>query len=164
MGHEICEDLFRHADRDGSLAVGGSPPEVIAWLEAAEIPNDLMNLFRHSWPQKAASIGHLTFHTRQDLFGNRLLMKHKLLVIGNAPNGDLLAIRLKKDPPEIGIIDHDETARTDSPLDYYQPIATSLDSLLYRLIENRYVPMDYHAAKAFNGFLEEEAKRSSGSP
>ena len=57
-----------------------------------------------------------------------------------------------------GFVSHDELWEDEAsnPRDCFQPIARSLESLLFRLAEERYIPTDYYAARAFNEFLAEE--------
>lgn len=81
------------------------------------------------------------------------LLIQRFLPIGSAPNGDALVIRYDGDRLEAGFLSHE----IHDPV-AYQPIARTLDSLLYKLVEGRYIPTDYHAAKAFNAFLAEESR------
>jgi hypothetical protein len=69
----------------------------------------------------------------------------------------MLVVRCDSEPCEVGFITHEEYwEHKDEPEKVYERIARSLDSLLYRVVEGRYVPIDYYAAKEFNEFLAEE--------
>jgi hypothetical protein len=61
-----------------------------------------------------------------------------------------------------GFVTHEDWSPwNDEPQDarrFFQPIARSFDSFLYRVVEGKYLPSDYYAAKDFNKFLEEEKK------
>ena len=84
-------------------------------------------------------------------------LKHHFLYIGNAPNSDMLVIDYSTDACVPGFITHeewnpwpDDPDELEDPRDFFQPIASSFDSFLRRVVEGRYLPMDYYAAKEFN--------------
>jgi hypothetical protein len=72
------------------------------------------------------------------------------------PNGDWLVIAFAKLGCIPGFITHEEWDQESSPASFFEPIAKSMESLLYRIAEGRYIPTDYYAAKPFNDFLREE--------
>ena len=162
MRSSVCSELLHHFDADEALAVDSSPPEFAKWLDTVTLPWDLQHLLRFDWPQKSGYIGHLRIMSAQELLADEFLgslLRHQLLPIGSAPNGDTLVIRTGSDQCEVGFLTHEEYwEHQEDPLTVYQPIARTLDSLLYRLVEGRYIPTDYYAAKEFNAFLADERR------
>jgi hypothetical protein len=57
----------------------------------------------------------------------------------------------------VGFITHKEYDGAD-PRKYFCPVARSIETLLYRAAEGRYVPVDYYEARSFNQFLQDEAE------
>ena len=157
-----CREFLIHLDRECELEVGSSPKTVANWLDKANLPWDLAQLLRFDWPQKGAEIHGrgIRIAAAKDILANEFrkdLQRHGFLPIGSAPNGDMLVVRCDAQPCEVGYITHEEYwEHKDDPQLAYQRIARSLDSLLYRIIEHRYVPIDYYSAKEFNEFLAEE--------
>lgn len=168
MNSDVCREFFYHLNLDRSLDVGSSPEAVVDWLKKIELPRGLKHLLMHSWPQSSGFVaGRVHVHSALSLTSNDLtneILKHRLLNIGSAPNGDFLVIDLTTDNCVPGFISHSEWSpyysEPGNPRDFLQPIARSFDSFLYRLVEERYLPTDYYAAKAHNQFLREEERDS----
>ncbi len=161
MNSDVCRELFHYLDGNGSLSVGHCSAKVTKWLDEVEFPWALRQMLRFYWPKKRGNIAHLRLCPSGQLPQQDYLQEFlaiKLLPIGCAPNGDPLVVRFDTDQCEIGFVSHERYFSTDKKtLDHlYQPIARTLDSLLYRIAEGKYVPTDFHAAKAFNEFLAEE--------
>jgi hypothetical protein len=162
MRSSLCREFLIHLDRDGHLEVGPAPKAVAKWLDKAKLPWDLAHLLRFDWPQKGGEIHGrgLYLAASKDILAHDLrkdLHRHGFLPIGSAPNGDLLVVRCDSEPCEVGFITHEEYwEHKDEPVVAYQRVARTLDSLLFRVAEGRYIPIDYYAAKEFNAFLAEE--------
>jgi hypothetical protein len=161
MRFDLCKEFMCHLD-DGSLAVDHAPEEVAEWLEKSRLPMDLLRFLQWYWPQKSASLQHLLFWSSVSIMEDEQterLMKHSLIPIGNAPNGDYLVLDFSKEtcvPGFVSIhIDWDEKA-AKKPRDSFAPLARTFESLLFRLVEQRYVPIDFPAARDFIEFLAEE--------
>ena len=88
------------------------------------------------------------------------LLADKFLNVGYAPNGDLLVLDFSTEACVPGFICNDQFWGGDhtNSREFFQPIARTFESLLYRISEGRYIPTDYYAAFAFNKFLDEERK------
>jgi hypothetical protein len=120
----------------------------------------LDHLIRFDWPQKSGYLAHLRVSSAKEILDGNLLpdlLPHRFLPIGSAPNGDSLVVRFDADQCEVGFISHEEYwEHKDDPGSVYQPIGRTLESLLYKVVDGRYIPTDYYAAKEFNAFLNEE--------
>jgi hypothetical protein len=163
MNSDLCKEFMSHLD-DGSLDVGNAPENVAAWLEKSKLPMDLLRFLQWHWPRKTAPLLHLLIWSADRIMEDDLtakLMKHRLVPVGNAPNGDYLVLDFTKGKCVPGFVatqvDWDEKA-AGKPREWFTPLARSLESLLFRLVEQRYVPMDFPAARDFNEFLAEERK------
>jgi hypothetical protein len=160
MRASVCSEFLHHLDGDARLAVGHSPKVVIAWLDRANLPWDLDHLIRFNWPQKSGYLAHLHVSSAKQILDADSLadfLPHRFLPIGSAPYGDSVVVRFDPDQCEVGFISHEEySEHKDDPGNVYQPIARTLESLLFKVVEGRYIPTDYYAAKEFNAFLKEE--------
>ena len=155
MSVDVAREFLHHLDEDGEFAIGHSPPAVAAWLDQTDLPWELGQLLRFYWPQQNGYVRHLRLDAASDILKNpdlEKLLHRRIVPIGSAPNGDPLVIRCDGDRLEVGFLSHEIGDGTVK----YQPIARTIESLLYRLMEGRYVPTDYHSAKAFNAFLAAE--------
>ena len=165
MDMDVCRQLIWHLDADGDLEIGHAPDDVQAWLETLGLGMRLLRLMQWHWPQQSGRIEHLWLHSSRDILENdhtQRLLQHKLLNIGSAPNGDLLVIDFSSDAAQPGFVSHEELWPDGeaNPRAIFQPIARNLASLLWRVSEGKYVPIDYYAAKAFNNFLVNEHSSS----
>lgn len=160
MSVDITHEFLLHLDPDGELAIGESPPAVAKWLDQTnDLPWELRMLLRFYWPQVSGYIGSLHMKAASDILEYpelETLLKRRFVPIGSEPNGDPLVIYCEGDRLEVGFLSHE----IDDGTVAYQPIARTLASLLYKLIEGKFIPTDYHAAKAFNEFLAEEKRNS----
>jgi hypothetical protein len=160
MSYDVCRELICHLDKDGSLGIEASSKAVVKWLEAAELPWNLDMMIRHYWPQQESQIGHISWLTASELVQREqqpLFMAAKLLEVGSAPNGDPFVIDFSSDACAVGFVSHEEFSDNEAEVrKVFQPIARSFASFLHRVAEERYLPTDYFAAKAFNEFLREE--------
>ena len=168
MNHEICREFIHHLDQDGSLECGHAPEHIQRWLEELNLPVGFLTFMRWDWPQADGQIAHLTVRSSRSIYADDatvVLIAHKLLNIGSAPNGDWLVIDFSTEACGVGFVTHEEWSPwSDSPQDprlFLQPIARSFASFLYRAVEGRYLPTDYYAARKFNSFLMEE-RRAGG--
>jgi hypothetical protein len=156
----VCSEFLHHLDFDGELKVGHCSRRFAAWLEKANLPWDLQHLLRFNWPQRSGYLAHLRFNSAREILADEFLvdlLKHHFLPIGSAPNGDMLVVRFDSDRCEVGFLTHEEYwDQKQDPVKIYEPIAATLESLLFRIVEGRYIPTDYYAAKEFNAFLAED--------
>jgi hypothetical protein len=167
--HDVLSEFIHHLDLDGGMKVGHAPKEVEDWFEGLGLPMDMLRFLQWDWPQVDSQIGHIAVFSSQNIMKNkdtpRLLM-HRFLPLGSAPNGDLFVIDISTGQCVPGFISHDAYwgyEDTVNPREIFQAIARSLESLLYKLIEFRYVPTDYYAAKEFNEFLKSEEQSGTQS-
>jgi hypothetical protein len=163
MNHSLCREFISHLDQDGSLKSGYAPKKIATWLEQLGLPMDLLRFMQWDWPQTDCQIAHISimssasFHTDE---ATACLLKHKFLNVGSAPNGDTFVIDFSTEICVPGFITHEEWSPwSDEPQDprqFFQPIARTFDSFLYRVVEGKYLPTDYYAAREFNKFLADE--------
>jgi hypothetical protein len=163
MNQELCREFINHLDRNGSLKSGAAPKNIQKWLHGLALPNSLLRFMLWNWPQTDGQIGHISILSSASLYADEAtahLLKHKFLNAGSAPNGDLFVIDFSTESCVPGFITHEEWCpSSDEPQDprlFFQPIARTFTSFLYRVVEDRYLPTDYYAAKEFNAFLKEE--------
>lgn len=161
MRTNLCAEFLIHADREELAGIGKSAPKVVKWLDKQNLPSSLLHLLQFYWPQKEnLGIRHLVFYTANEIVNDgwqKECLRQRLLTIGSAPNGDYLVVRLDTDQCEVDFISHEEWDHEADYHQFYQPIAKSLDSLLYRLIVDKFVPADYFVAQDYNSLLEEKS-------
>lgn len=167
MNHELCGEFINHLDKNETLKCEHAPKNIQKWLHGLGLPNGLLNFMLWTWPQTEGQIGHISILPSVSLQADEAtdhLLKHKFLNAGSAPNGDLFVIDFSTEACVPRFITHEEwSPSSDEPHDprkFFQPIARTFESFLYRVVEGRYVPTDYYAAKEFNKFLADEQKAS----
>ena len=155
-------DFMWYLDRRDSLGLGNAPKKVQKWLEDTKIPPALRKVLQFNWPKDDSQIGHITIFSAQSMHDCDLtgpLLKQSFLLLGLAPNGDFFVIDLKTPFCVPGFISHDECyPPRDDARAAFAPLARSLESLVYRIVEKKYVPTDHCAARFFNKFIEEEER------
>jgi hypothetical protein len=163
MNYNVCKDFIWHLDQDESLKCGHAPKKIATWLEKLELPIDLLRLMQWNWPQTDCQIAHISIMSSISLHADEAtacLLKHKFMNVGSAPNGDMFVIDFSTKACVPGFITHEEwSSWSDEPQDprqFFQPIARTFDSFLYRVVEGKYLPTDYYAAREFNKFLVDE--------
>lgn len=149
---------MNHFD-EGELECGHAPEAVKAWLESLDLPMEFLRFMQWNWPQREGQLAHLRILSSQDIRDDEhseRLASAGFLLMGSAPNGDWLVVDFRRRACVPGFITHEEWDQETDPRNLFEPIARSLESLLYRIAEQRYIPTDYYAAKPFNEFLREE--------
>jgi hypothetical protein len=165
MNKNVCCEFIHHLDKDGSLECGHAPRQIQNWLEGLQLPMEFLRFMQWDWPQTDGYIAHIDIKSSSSLHAEEetaVLLKHKFLNVGSAPNGDIFVIDFSTEACVPGFITHEEwSAWSDEPQDprkFFQPIARSFESFLFRAVEGKYLPTDYYAAKDFNAFLADERK------
>jgi hypothetical protein len=163
MNNSLCKEFIRYLDRDDSLNCGHAPEHIQNWLEEIGLPMNLLRFMQWNWPQANCLLAHIDIQSSESIYADDStyhLLKHKFMNAGSAPNGDWFVIDFVTDACRPGFITHEEwsprSAEPQDPREYYQPIARTFDSFLYRVVEGLYLPTDFYAARDFNAFLEEE--------
>ncbi len=169
MNSDFCADVMCHLALRG-LEVGDAPTEVQRWLDTLNLDDSLVTFLASSWVQESAEIGPLRLTCSREMAAGgddaERLLAHRLLLVGSAAaNGDLLVLDLTTRTARPAYVSH-EVFWGDPEVDprrHLQPIALSLDALLWRLAEERYLPTDYSAAEGLNEVLRKERlPRTSG--
>ena len=160
MNHQLCREFIQHLDQNEELQSGYAPEHIKAWLEDLNLPTELLQFMQWDWPQSDGRLAHIDIMSASSLYAHEAtarLLPHKLLHVGSAPNGDWFVIDYSTEACVPGFITHEEWSPwSDEPLNprqFFQPIARTFESFLYRVVEGRYIPTDYYAAREFNAFL-----------
>ena len=163
MNTSLCASFLHHLD-DGGLEVGAASDEIQAWLTGIGLPIELLHLLQDDWPQADGDLGemYLVFSS-ESIRADEMtppLQEARFLNVGSAVNGDFFVIDFASEACIPGYVSHEEWSPDEdpplNPRDFFQPIARSFESLLYRLVEGRFVPIDYYAAEEFNRLLKDE--------
>jgi|GEM_PF-2879346 len=169
MNESICSEFIQHLDQHGSLECGRAPEHIIAWIDDLNLPDGLARFMMHNWPQADGFITHIRISSSLSLYADEAtgpLLKHKFLNAGFAPNGDWFVIDFSTETCRPGFVTLCEwTPWLDEPTDprrFFEPIARSFESFLYRVVERLYLPTDSYAAKEFNEFLTRERRNEHG--
>lgn len=164
MHDHLCSEFMYHLNRDGALEIGEPPVHIQNWLDDLNLPEDLRRLARHDWPQVDCSLADISIYSSQTIYEYEvtpLLLKFRFLCVGSALSGDLFVIDFSNDlcvPGFIALGEWDHQADIpESPHKFFAPITANFDVFLYRVMEGKYVPADYYAAKEFNDFLARES-------
>jgi hypothetical protein len=163
MNQHLCRQFISHLNQDGSLKSGNAPKDIAKWLEELGLPVELLRFMQWDWPQADCQIAHIRIMSSTSLRADEAtahLLKHKFLKAGSAPNGDPFVIDYSSEACAPGFITHEEWSpwgkKREEPRQFFQPIARTFDSFLYRVVEGKYLPADYYAAREFNKFFAEE--------
>lgn len=119
-----------------------------------------------SWPKNSGYLEHIWIWSSNEIMETEEsanLIRHKILPIGHAPNGDFLVLDFSSEPYVPGFVSVYQYWREggkDDPRSSFEPLARTFESLLFRFVEKRYVPYDYPDTREFNEFLAEERQNS----
>lgn len=159
--HTLINDLMHHIDRNGALGLRECDPELRHFIEALEMPMMLKRMFQWNWVSTAADVGIYSLMPLTHVFSDewfQRLFACGMLSLGYARNGDRVILRMFPDRYEMGLLNSTQFAGEDddaSPEPFYAKICSSLDELLLRLVENRFLPMDYDSAFELNQLKQE---------
>ncbi|MCE5327779.1 MAG: hypothetical protein LLG01_15340 [Planctomycetaceae bacterium] len=160
MAEELLSDFLRHLDRFGSMEIGTAPENIQKWLPTTGLPDFMVRLLMHNWPQVDSQVDHLVLFSSQrihDFEATNPLIEQGLFIIGAGRSGDLVVVDFRSSACVPGFVSCEEWwPPADNARNFFQPIARSFESLLFRIIEGRYIPLDWYSAGFFNAFLKEE--------
>ena len=151
MRHFLIRDLMLYLDRDGVLGVDHCNKELADRIEKLPLPLDLKRTFQWNWATKYADLGRYRFKRVDQVFSGEYfeqLLAAQMIEIGTAHDGSNLVVRFTSEDCEVGLLDGDNLAGEEfaAPANYYVMVCGSLDELLFRLAENRFLPIDYCSA------------------
>jgi hypothetical protein len=164
--YNLINDLMHHLDRNGALNLIACDQEQKAFIEALDMPMMLKRMFQWQWASTWADVGTYSMAPVAQIFSGEWfhrLFACGMLSLGSAKNGDNLLLRMHPDRYEMGLLNSTQFAGEDadaSPEPYYVKICDSLDELLLRLVENRFLPIDYDSAVELN-LLKQGMKAAS---
>jgi hypothetical protein len=169
MSRNILSEFIHHLNFNQEMEIAHAPDDVIEWIEGLGLPMSIQRFLQWDWPQVDSQIGHIAIMSSAHVCSNDWVddfASQKFLWLGTAPNGDFFVLDYSTEQCIPGFITHEECWNGNGGMKaelrrYFQPIARSFASLLYRLVEMRYVPTDYYAARDFNAFLEDEHRAES---
>lgn len=166
MNGEAASWLMHHLD-DGDLDVGHASEETKEWLEGLGLEMNLLRFLQWGWPRKDCQIGPVAINPMaavRDEEDLEVFLAHKLIPVGNGPNGDTFVIDFSVDSCPVGFVTHEEYYGEGDPRPYFQGAGRSIESFLYRVSEGRFFPCDYYVTEAFNEFLKDEATHEQFPP
>jgi hypothetical protein len=153
MRYELIRDLMRRLDEKWGLKVGNCEAALAEKIEKLPLPLHLKRIFQWSWANKWAQVGNHRISSVKEAFTNEwfdLLINANMVEIGSAISGDMLVVLFSQEKCEVGFLNHIELAvaidEGKNPRDFYVRVCGSLDELLYRFVEDRYLPLDYDTA------------------
>lgn len=150
MRTNLIRDLFTHLDADGSLQVGHCPEGANLTLEGLPFPIDLKRMLQWSWINHGADVGKYRLYSVEESLASEDLPKlitAGLFSVGCARNGDPLVFRFNENECAVGLLSHELLWEEDSdPKEAYIEVTRSIEEFLWRTVEGRYLPIDYHAA------------------
>ncbi len=163
MNCSVALEFIYYLDRHGALECGDAPEHIKRWLEDLNLPVGLLHFMQGLWPLTNCEIARIGIMSSTSIYADEatgLLLPHRFINVGSAPNGDWFVIDFTTEACVPGFITHEEWSPWDDPPDdprkFFQPIARSFESFLYRAVEDRYLPTDYYAARDFNTFVADE--------
>lgn len=158
MNFELTESLLRKLD-SGQLRIGSAPDDVVHWLDGLGLPKSLARIMQHHWVQEDCSFDEANVDLlsatsiRNDEFTPALL-KHRMLNVGNAINGDWFVIDFATEKCAPGFVSHEEWSglpdETADPHDFFAPHAKTLEAFLQSVDKGQDMPIDYYEACEWN--------------
>ncbi len=162
MRTDLIRDLFQHLDADGSLQVGRCPNDADLALEKLPLPLGLKRVLQWYWPTRGGQLGAYTVYSVEECLANAdlpSLILANMFPIGCAANGDPLVVCFNEKQCAVGLVSHDQFWEENAnPKTTYVEVTASIDELLWRAAEGRYLPVDYYAASE----LVEMRKEATG--
>ena len=160
MRSELISGFLQHLDADGELGVGVDTAKTEAAVEALPLPIGLKRIIQWSWPQKYGQFGPLEIFDVESILEEECLdvfLKHSLLPVGKAGNGDWLVIYFAEaDRCPVGFVRlfDPQERMPDLSKDYFQ-LEASLERFLFRAAEGLYLPGDSYECAAWDSFTRE---------
>lgn len=150
MRDNLIDDLFRHLELRGDVGLGSPSSEETATIEDLPLPLELKRILQWKWPIQFGQVGPYSLYGVSDLLSDEDLMQlieAGMVPIGYAINGDPLVIKFSANHHQVGLISHDEywENRSAGPEKCYAKVASSLDELLWRAAEGKFLQIDFYA-------------------
>ncbi len=159
MRYELITDLLHHLDASESLKIGYADEKNTEILEQLPIPLDLKRLLQWSWTTCGGQVGSYFLDSVNQIPVNddyERLLRHKMLPIGYAANGDIVVLRFDTAECSVGLVSHDQLWEGESdPDEAYVELTASIDQYLWRVTEGRYLPIDFYAASEWEELRRE---------
>ena len=165
MRSHLIDDIFTHLAEKHGFKIDHAPKALKARLEELPLPMSVLRLLQWRWPRKRVCLGPYELYTAEEILASQdltKLLKAKMIQVGSAPNGDPFVIRFAlHDQAEVGLISHDSLYESPNidPKKAYVAVAKSVDEYLYKVAEDRFLPMDFYSAREFQLLKSELKKR-----
>jgi hypothetical protein len=155
---ELCRDYLTHLAKLSETGLQPASPEGKVFIKSmGKRAVELSSLFANSWVKKETGCGVYTLYPVDQIAegdDTQRLIDQGYLLIGSAGNGDLLVVSLtSKDLLEcpIGLVSHEDFWGSDlRAQECLAPVCPNLLDLLYRAVEEKYLPLDYFVAIEHN--------------
>ena len=163
MHSELISDLVHHLDyaREEDLRVGNCDKRLSDEIESWDIPMDLKRLLQWSWFNDLFVGGHDLNSVAQivDDRDRQRFMSDRLLGIGSCANGDMIAVDFREDECPVRFVSHDILWESETrPRECSVLIFKSLAEFLLRIVEDKFIPIDYDSGCEFRHVVDEMAK------
>lgn len=163
MDAELCGHFLTYLLRDSDMGVGAPNRKVRGWLNRQKLPRELSNFAQKLWPQRSCVWGSVSLNSLTDIMEDEIaarLAPFKFFCAGYSITGDAFVLDISTGACAPGFIPICEwDAWADQPPDphpFFESIARTFDSFLFRVVENLFLPVDYYVAKRLNQFKAAE--------
>lgn len=148
---ELTRDLLHHLDRSGDLGLVTCEKALSEQVEKLPIPMKLKRVLQWTWPAKTAYALKFPIYGLKEILSNEWLdrlLAAEMIQISSSKSGDQIVVSFASESCEVGFVNCIELAGDEeiSPRAIYVPFCSGLDEFLFRLAEQRYMPVDYVAA------------------
>lgn len=161
MRSALVRDLMRSLGNaaNRSPKIGRCSESDKALIEQWNIPVGLKRLLQWDWFNEPLGDPHYIYSASDIIRANDrdLYMSAGLLQIGDCPNGDMICVDFNYEKCPVYFASHDELWSSDPPAPRSAAVKVfdSLEEFFWRLVEGKYIPVDYYAGKEYRDFLDE---------
>ena len=167
MEDQSCLELFmRKIAEDRKIRCGKVSLKDGEWLESLEefgLSMGIIRFFQWHWVLESdnfncVDVEPVTIIAQEKDF--LALIEDGFFCIGVTGCGSFFVLDMRSEGCQPGFLpchNYSESNEVD-PRKEFEPVARNFQSWLYRVMENKFTPMDYYEAKDFNEFLRGEQK------
>jgi hypothetical protein len=146
-------ERFREVAADHGGVPGEASPQVLTGLTLKGVPEPARTYLAGYFLRRSFRIGAVVFYNRRELLAANaehvlpLVGRDGLLVVGECPNGDMVAVDVRDRLGAAGYICHERTSWVASARDIFAVLAPGLGALAAGLAAGS-LPDDYPSAVA----------------
>lgn len=150
-------ELFKEAinyQADEKPIFNSSPSIFYAkWVEGLSIPKELKDFLLYFLLSDEYRIGTAVLYTPDQILTENqeflYILNAGFIIIGSAPNGDMIAIEYLRTHGETGYLSHDNLWEWDvksrrNPHEYFLSLAMSVGKFALKAVKEKEFPMDYY--------------------